>query len=108
MNFWYFNNLVDLNPENNSTYIHSLSEPFNEEMEISFERMKNWLDYFNLGFYQAHCSGHAPASDLKQLIEEINPKKLYPVHTEHPEMFKDIAPREIEINIPKKDKRYIV
>jgi len=88
LNFWYFNNLIDLKPEN-GVYIHSLSEPFNEEMEISYERMKNWLDHFNLEFYQAHCSGHAPRSELIKIIREINPKKLFPVHTEHPEMFKE-------------------
>ena len=86
LNFWYFNNLVDLKPKKGA-YIHSLSEPFNEEMEISFERMKNWLDHFNLEFYQAHCSGHAPRSELLEIIRKINPKKLYPVHTEHPEIF---------------------
>lgn len=38
LNFWYFNILVDLKPKM-SLYIHSLSEPFNEEMAISHERM---------------------------------------------------------------------
>ncbi len=90
LNFWYFNSLVDLKPEN-GTYIHSLSEPFNEEMEASFGRMKNWLDHFKLAFRQAHCSGHAPASDLKQVIEGISPKVLLPIHTEHPEMFEGFA-----------------
>jgi len=87
LNFWYFNNLVDLKPDSGSSYIHSLSEPFNEEMEISFDRMKNWLDHFGLEFQQAHCSGHASGADLEQLIREINPKRVYPIHTEHPEMF---------------------
>ncbi len=87
LNFWYFNNLIDLKPENGE-YIHSLSEPFNEEMGISFERMKNWIDYFDLRFSQAHCSGHAPRYGLNKIIREINPGKLYPVHTEHPEIFR--------------------
>jgi len=26
---------------------------------------------------------------LIKIIREINPKKLFPVHTEHPEMFKE-------------------
>ncbi len=101
LNFWYFNNLIDLKPEN-SVYIHSLSEPFNEEMEISFERMKNWLDYFDLRFYHAHCSGHAPRSELRKIIKEINPKKVYPVHTEHPEMFREFS----DTVLVEKDRKY--
>lgn len=86
LNFWYFNTLIDLKP-NNGTYIHSLSEPFNEEMEISYDRMHNWLNHFDLKFVQSHCSGHISGTDLKQLIKNINPKELYPIHTEHPEKF---------------------
>ncbi|RLF39444.1 MAG: MBL fold metallo-hydrolase [Thermoplasmata archaeon] len=90
LNFWYFNTLIDLKPDS-GVYIHSLSEPFNEEMEISFERMMNWLKFFNLKFVQAHCSGHINGVDLKKLILNINPKELYPIHTEHPEMFRKLG-----------------
>ena len=89
LNFWYFNNLVDLKPGEGSSYIHSLSEPFNEEMGISFNRMMHWLDYFGLEFHQAHCSGHASGANLEKLINEINPGRIYPIHTEHPEIFRE-------------------
>ena len=89
LNFYYFNMLVDLKP-NYGTYIHSLSEPFNEEMEISYDRMHNWLKLFNVKFVQSHCSGHISGSDLYELIETVNPKEVYPVHTEHPEMFEKL------------------
>lgn len=92
LNYWYFNTLIDLKPKN-SLYIHSLSEPFNEEMEFSFNRMKNWLDYFELKFIQAHCSGHICGSDLSNLIEEINPHTLFPIHTEHPGLFRKLSPK---------------
>ena len=87
LNFYYFNMMIDLKPYG-GTYIHSLSEPFNEEMEISYERMRNWLKYFDLKFVQSHCSGHICGSDLKELAQSINPGVLYPIHTEHPELFK--------------------
>ena len=87
LNFWYFNALIDLKPKN-GVYVHSLSEPFNEEMEISYDRMHNWLNHFDLRFVQSHCSGHICGTDLKELIKTINPKILYPIHTEHPNMFK--------------------
>jgi ribonuclease J len=102
LNFWYFNNFVDLKPED-GTYIHSLSEPFNEEMEISFGRMNNWLNHFNLKSHQAHCSGHAPRSELIKIIEEVNPKKLYPIHTEHPKMFKEFFSN---VTVVEKDEGY--
>jgi ribonuclease J len=86
LNFWYFSDLVDLKPTH-GLYIHSLSEPFNEEMEISYNRMKNWLRHFNLELFQSHCSGHINGDDLQELIRKINPKKLYPIHTEHPRLF---------------------
>ena len=104
LNFWYFNCLVDLKPRN-SVYIHSLSEPFNEEMEVSFERMHNWLKHFDLRFVQSHCSGHICGSDLKDLIRSINPKKLYPIHTEQPDLFKKLS---CDVQIVKEEKTYKV
>jgi ribonuclease J len=86
LNFWYFNMLIDLKPYHGS-YIHSLSEPFNEEMELSFDRMVNWLNHFHLSFHQAHCSGHINGRDLKKVVKTVNPKMLFPVHTEHPDDF---------------------
>jgi ribonuclease J len=92
LNFWYFNTLIDLDPRN-GLYIHSLSEPFNEEMELSHERMHNWLEHFDLQFEQVHCSGHMCGADLKELITRINPKTLFPIHTEHPGMFRALSPK---------------
>lgn len=86
LNFWYFSDLVDLKPKK-GLYIHSLSEPFNEEMEISYDRMMNWLCHFDITFFQSHCSGHINGDDLKELIVAVNPEKLYPIHTQYPELF---------------------
>jgi ribonuclease J len=71
--------------------MHSLSEPFNEEMEISFKRMRNWLDHFGLNFVQNHCSGHAPGSDIREIVKTVNPKVLFPVHTEYPGVFRQFG-----------------
>lgn len=90
LNFWYFNMFVDLKP-NGGKYIHSLSEPFNEEMEISYKRMMNWINFFDLHFVQSHCSGHIYGSNLKELIEKINPKALFPIHTERPGIFRKLS-----------------
>jgi ribonuclease J len=90
LNFWYFNMLVDLKPYNGK-YIHSLSEPFNEEMEISYKRMMNWINFFDLNFVQSHCSGHIFGGDLKKLIETVKPKLLFPIHTEKPGVFRKLS-----------------
>jgi ribonuclease J len=90
LNFWYFNMLVDLKPKN-ALYIHSLSEPFNEETEISEKRMMNWLNHFKINFIQSHCSGHATGEDIRELIEKINPRIVFPIHTEHPGMFRNLS-----------------
>lgn len=101
LNFWYFNELVDLKPPEGSVYIHSLSEPFNEEMGISFERMKEWLEHFGLEYRHAHCSGHGCQRDLREILEAVRPRVVVPVHTEHPEMFKGIAPKGTEVRMVK-------
>lgn len=89
LNYWYFNTMVDLKPYD-GMYIHSLSEPFNEEMEISYDRMMNWLKHFNLNLIQSHCSGHINGEDLKTILTKINPKTLFPIHTLHPQQFSSL------------------
>ncbi|MFH1229005.1 MAG: MBL fold metallo-hydrolase [Candidatus Aenigmatarchaeota archaeon] len=88
LNFWYFNTLVDLRPKAKSVYMHSLSEPFNEEMEISYARMRNWLSHFGMDFVQNHCSGHATGADIMEIVKSVNPKTLFPIHTEYPGVFR--------------------
>jgi ribonuclease J len=58
-------------------------------MELDEERKRNWLGHFGIKEYFAHASGHASGAELKAIIEEINPDRLFPVHTEHPELFKE-------------------
>ena len=78
--------LIDIRPKN-GIYLHSSSEPFNEEGEIDEERTKNWIQRFGLVRLHAHCSGHASGRDLNYIVNEISPKCVIPIHTEHPELF---------------------
>ena len=59
-------------------------------MEISYDRMINWINLYKMNFIQSHCSGHISGHDLFEMIKNIKPKMLFPVHTEHPEMFKKL------------------
>lgn len=95
--FWDFGSLIDIKPDN-SLYIRSSSEPYNEEMEIDEQRVNNWLRHFGFERFHSHCSGHAKGSDLLDLVREINAKTLFPVHTEHPEMFKRVSDNRILID----------
>ena len=87
-NLYDFNELVDIKPDPGSVYIHSMSEPFNEEMRIDYSKLVNWLAEFGLASYQLHASGHARPHELKKIIREINPEKVMLVHTERPLLYK--------------------
>jgi ribonuclease J len=79
--------LPAIDPMPGSVYILSSSEPFNEEMEISFEKLRNWLTRYGLPLFQVHASGHATAHDLRAAVEAIRPKKVFVVHTDNPSLF---------------------
>jgi ribonuclease J len=72
-------------------------------MEISEEKMKKWLRHFkinpnnNYEPIQIHASGHASGAEINQMIKKIKPKILIPVHTEHPDEFKN---KDGRIKIP--------
>ncbi len=79
--------LPAIDPMPGSVYILSSSEPFNEEMEISFDKLRNWLTRYGLPLFQVHASGHATAHDLRAAVESVRPKKVFLVHTENPKLF---------------------
>lgn len=88
--FYQLNELIDVEPASGSTFIRSICEPFNEEMEIDEERVRNWLKLYGLGPpWQIHASGHASGSEIRGMIHTLDPKKIIPVHTESPEAFKE-------------------
>lgn len=87
ISFYDLEELVEIQPKSGSCYILSASEPFNEEMEIDFERLVNWLDHFGLPQYHVHVSGHMMPLQLKSTLEKINAKTVFPVHTENAQLF---------------------
>jgi len=90
LDFYQFAELIDIRPESGGHFIRSMSEPFSEE-DVEEEVMRNWLDHFGLQFHQLHASGHINREQLTKVIGEVKPKKIFPVHTENPHLFKRIS-----------------
>jgi ribonuclease J len=87
LSFYDFEELVALEPAAGSCYVLSASEPFNEEMEIDFERLVNWLRHYGLPQYHVHVSGHMMPLQLKAALKMMDAKRVFPVHTEHADLF---------------------
>ena len=89
--FWHFGALIDTKPTPGSLYIHSASEPFNDEGVSDKKRIDLWLDHFDLNRVQSHCSGHSKGQDLLDILKDINSDMLFPIHTVHPESYKNVT-----------------
>jgi ribonuclease J len=107
MSFYDFEELVALQPSAGSCYVLSASEPFNEEMEIDFERLVNWLKHYGLPQYHVHVSGHMMPLQLKGALKEMDAKKIFPVHTESADLFaKFMRNLKSQVTLPEKCKEY--
>ncbi len=115
--FYDLNDLPSIRPEKGSLYLYSSHEAFTEELQLDFQRLRNWLDYFDMRYvglplkelnWQVppeeqglHASGHASPQDLLRVAREVSPKMLAPIHTLHPQLFVDgLAGTGIEVDIP--------
>jgi ribonuclease J len=88
--FFELKELIDIKPEAGSSYIRSVCEPFDLEMELDLKKIENWLTHFGLFPYtQIHASGHLNYDDIQEVVDAVRPKVLIPVHTQHPEIFKN-------------------
>ncbi|MDH3364476.1 MAG: MBL fold metallo-hydrolase [Thermoplasmata archaeon] len=121
--FWDMKHLIDIKPERGH-YVYSSSEAHNEEQAIDFVRLGEWLKRFNIephGFRivgknnkrepvfeledgPLHASGHASPADLQNIVREIDPDVLIPVHTENPDWFETTFGGERKVILPKRYK----
>jgi ribonuclease J len=95
--------LIDINPKEKSAYIRSLTEPFNDEMEIKEERVKRWLSHFGLissdrDWHKLHVSGHGSGDQIRKIIEGSKAKRLIPVHTIHEERYEKWHSNVLKVN----------
>ncbi len=109
LSFYDFEELVPLQPAAGSCYVLSASEPFNEEMEIDYERLVNWLRHYGLPQYHVHVSGHIMPLQLKKALKEINAKRIFPVHTENADLFaKFVRNLKSQVTLVEKSKEYLL
>ncbi len=120
--FWDLNELPSISPGPGSLYVFSSSEPHDEEQEIDFRRLHEWLKHFRMkGFglpvengeeweipeeqRGLHASGHACGPDLLRIALQIKPELLIPVHSEQPEFYnrvKSLSNNTIDVLFPER------
>jgi len=80
--------MLEIRPNPGSVFLFSASEPFNEEMEEDFSRLRNWLGHFGVPLYNVHSSGHMMPIDIRSAVSQMNPRKLIPIHTQSQGFYK--------------------
>ena len=89
-NDWKIQELVDIEPAEGTSYIRSMTEPFDHDMEMSDQRMMNWLAALGIlhseeEWQRFHVSGHGDRGQLERIVKGVASKRLIPIHTEKPE-----------------------
>lgn len=96
---WYIENILEEINQDKANVIYSqwlgyLKEEFSDERTATLlNRLKssyNWV--------YAHTSGHADLDTLKTFTNELKPKTLIPMHTEHKEEFEEHFKNVLVVN----------
>ena len=90
LNFAHIQELIDINPIENSAYIMSGGEPMSSIDPANTKIFENWLARFNLPLFKVHSPGHASETEILSAVRKINPEILLPIHTQIPERFKAV------------------
>jgi len=117
--FFDLNELPSIRPKSGSHYVYSSSEPHDEEQEMDFRRLHNWIEHFEFrgfglpvernGEWQVpdgenglHASGHACGPDLLDIARRIKPDVLIPIHSEYPDFYVDhLTSSGINVTLPR-------
>ena len=107
----YILELVQIRPKPGSRIIVSTSEPHDEEQEIEWSKFERWVHLLRLDLRNVHSSGHADRESLIEIINEINPGKIIPIHTENPYEFQrllKLGEIKCPVILPKPDEPMIL
>ncbi|MFX0022879.1 MAG: MBL fold metallo-hydrolase [Candidatus Hermodarchaeota archaeon] len=87
-------------------FISSSIDPYAEEFFDNTNTIRKILEPYGIPSYRVHASGHSTPHDIINFIDEIKPKILIPIHTEHPQFFQKIFQNsDIEVILPIKSKQ---
>jgi len=75
----------------NATWIYSLWPGYFDRSE-SLRNLKSYFEDKGIRYEYLHTSGHATLEDLKKLVDAMTPEMVIPIHSFHPEKFKDYFP----------------
>jgi ribonuclease J len=53
-----------------------------------------------------HAWGHASGTEIRQLIRDIIPRVVFPIHTEEPGAFQDVVPEGTTMVVPRGGEKY--
>ncbi|RMC25804.1 MULTISPECIES: MBL fold metallo-hydrolase [unclassified Lactobacillus] len=82
--FWQVDSNYD-NLQCGGLYIHSNAEPLGD-FDPAYGLFMQALVNNQIEFKTLRCSGHADEKELNEIIGEVQPQALIPVHTLHPEL----------------------
>lgn len=106
MSFFDITELIDIDPPS-GIWIYSSSEPHNEEQRFELWRLGNWLTRFNitpLGLTDEpspfHASGHISGPELWDLIRQLAPAPVIPIHTTSPGHFQEALSSDLQVLLP--------
>ena len=89
-------------------FLNSTTDPFSEEKKTKEENLDAWLKRFNISKSETiNSSDHCSVDELIDFLQRINADEVIPIHTEHPETFKEFG-LSGKVILPEKGKRYTV
>ncbi len=88
--FLRHDNFMDLSKTDLMTpdalFIYSMWDGYKEKYQPKFDILKSK----NVPLMDIHTSGHADIPTLQKFANSVNPKRLVPIHTFHPDTFSDL------------------
>jgi len=82
---WDLETFLDLK---GGTWIYSMWHGYLDQSE-PLRDLKSYLEGKGVRNEELHTGGHATISELADLANAISPEMIIPIHTFHPEKFKD-------------------
>lgn len=80
--------LENLKGIDGSTLIYSMWRGYEEREDV--KRILDFARSKNVEIKYLHTSGHAGIKTLQNIVSSCSPKRIVPIHTEHPEGYKEL------------------